>query len=38
MLLKALEQYKDNLFENNFVDLGHISVDWVNWASYFLRD
>ena len=38
MLLKALEQYKDNLFESGFVDLGHVFVPWVNWASYFLRD
>ena len=27
MLLKALEQPKDNLFESNFVDLGHIFVN-----------
>ena len=38
MLLKALEQDKGNLFESNFVDLGHVSVHWVNLASYFLRD
>ena len=38
MLLKKLEQHKDNLFESNFVDLGHFFVPWANWASYFLRD
>ena len=38
MLLKALEQYKDNLFESDFVDLGHVFVPWVNWTSYLLRD
>ena len=38
MLLKTLEQHKDNLFESNFEDLGHVFVPWAIWASYFLRD
>ena len=29
MLLEALEQHKDNLFETNFVNLRHVFVHWV---------
>ena len=31
ILLKALEEHWDNLFESNFADLGHFLHTGVNW-------
>ena len=38
MLLKALEQHWENLFERNLANLEHVFAHWDNWASYFIRD